>query len=159
MFFRRCRRQHAPNHVPIILKTWILLPRRASSWYGYSRSRPSFQSYCSFVRLAHLQLGAINIQMQLGKLKYLRILEIHDFDEEPHDMTETFRVVDQLTVEKWSETCPSLTSIVLRASTSSRSCSLGHLTATAQMVSTGSAQARNGRQHRVSPSARISRRD
>ncbi|KAJ7842757.1 hypothetical protein B0H13DRAFT_2365073 [Mycena leptocephala] len=58
-------------------------------------------------------LGAISIQMQLGKLKYLRILEIHDFDEEPHDMTETFRVVDQLTVEKWSETCPSLTSIVL----------------------------------------------
>ncbi|KAJ7907059.1 hypothetical protein B0H13DRAFT_2332672 [Mycena leptocephala] len=59
------------------------------------------------------RLGPMTCSEELGKLKYLRILEIGDFDEEPHDMTETFRVVDQHTVEKWSETCPSLTSIVL----------------------------------------------
>ncbi|KAJ7292141.1 hypothetical protein C8J57DRAFT_1705445 [Mycena rebaudengoi] len=53
-------------------------------------------------------------QIHLQNLKYLRVLELDIFDEEePHDMTETFEVVDQLTVEKWSETCPSLASIVL----------------------------------------------
>ncbi|KAJ6578223.1 hypothetical protein B0H19DRAFT_1122698 [Mycena capillaripes] len=58
-------------------------------------------------------INAINIQMQLQNLKYLRVLELDNFkEEEPHDMMEIFEVVDQLAVEKWGETCPSLTSIV-----------------------------------------------
>ncbi|KAF7342338.1 hypothetical protein MVEN_01822400 [Mycena venus] len=67
-----------------------------------------------------VEADSLEIEMQLRKLKRLRVLEFDNFDDDDNDevqewdtRTEAERATDSLLVEKWTAACPSLTSILL----------------------------------------------